>query len=122
MFIDKDSFIVDNINFGKYITEVEYQYPKLWGDDTGRNLAGSFNGTLLGIFPKFIVTFRKLKTSELEVIAPILDKKYQMVQYFDPVKKQKITKKTYTGDWSVKYKGIEKNEGFNISFICTDKR
>lgn len=122
MFIDKDSFIVDNINLGKYITEVEYQYPKLWGDDTGRNLAGSFNGTLLGIFPKFIVTFRKLKTSELEVIAPILDKKYQTVQYFDPVKKQKITKKTYTGDWSVKYKGIEKNESFNISFICTDKR
>lgn len=122
MFIDKNSFIVDNINIGKYITEVEYQYPKFWGDDTGRNLAGSFNGTLLGIFPKFIVTFRKLKTSELEVIAPILDKKYQTVQYFDPVKKQKITKKTYTGDWSVKYKGIEKNESFNISFICTDKR
>lgn len=121
MFINANSFKVDGMNLSPYITNIEYQYPKLWGDDTGRNLAGNFNGTLLGIFPKFIVTFRKLSSSELQTIAPILDKKYQTVTYSDPVKGT-ISKKTYTGDWSAKYKNTGKADGFTVSFICTTKR
>lgn len=39
MFIDKDSLIINGVSMGKYIVQAEYQYPKLWGDDTGRNLA-----------------------------------------------------------------------------------
>ena len=60
MFIDKDSIKVNNISFGKYLVQAEYQYPKLWGDDTGRNLAGSFTGTLLGVFPKIVGLFKKI--------------------------------------------------------------
>lgn len=127
MFIDKDSLVVNGISIGKYIVQAEYQYPKLWGDDTGRNLAGTFTGTLLGIFPKIIVQFRKLTKSELESIAPILDSQSQTVTYYDPVKKQNITIQTYTGDWSIVNKSIVghdgiKNEGFSISFIAMKKR
>lgn len=127
MFIDKDSLVVNGISIGKYIVQAEYQYPKLWGEDTGRNLAGSFTGTLLGIFPKIIVQFRKLTREELESIAPILDSQSQTVTYYDPVKKQNITIKTYTGDWSIVNKSIVghdgiKNEGFSISFIAMQKR
>lgn len=127
MFIDKDSLVVNGISIGKYIVQAEYQYPKLWGEDTGRNLAGTFTGTLLGIFPKIIVQFRKLKKEELESIAPILDSQSQNVTYYDPVKKQNITIKTYTGDWSIINKSIVghngiKNEGFSISFIAMQKR
>ena len=39
MYINKDSLIIDGINMGKYITEVEYGYNKLWASDSGRNLA-----------------------------------------------------------------------------------
>lgn len=127
MFIDKDSLVVNGISIGKYLVQAEYQYPKLWGDDTGRNLAGTFTGTLLGIFPKIIVQFRKLTKDELETIAPILDSQSQSVIYYDPVKKQNTTIQTYTGDWSIVNKSIVghngvKNEGFSISFISTKRR
>ena len=127
MFIDKDSLIVNGISIGKYIVQAEYQYPKLWGDDTGRNLAGTFTGTLLGIFPKIVVQFRKLSKEELEIIAPILDSQSQTVTYYDPVKKQNITIQTYTGDWSIVNKSIVghdgiKKEGFSISFRAMKKR
>lgn len=127
MFIDKDSLVVNGISIGKYLVQAEYQYPKLWGDDTGRNLAGTFTGTLLGIFPKIIVQFRKLAKDELETIAPILDSQSQSVTYYDPVKKQNTTIQTYTGDWSIVNKSIVghngiKNEGFSISFISTKRR
>lgn len=127
MFIDKDSLIINGISIGKYLVQAEYQYPKLWGEDTGRNLAGTFTGTLLGVFPKITVQFRKLSKDELETIAPILDSQSQTVIYYDPVKKQKVTIQTYTGDWSIVNKSIIghdgiKNEGFSISFISTKRR
>lgn len=126
MFLDKNSIKIDNVYIGNYLTQVEYQYPKLWGDDTGRSLDGNFSGTLSGIYPKIILTFRKLTKAELEIIAPILDKAEQSLTYYDPVKAQNITIETYTGDWSVVNKTYvgngRKNEGFQISFIARKKR
>lgn len=126
MFIDKDSIIINGVSVGQYLTEVEFSYPKLWGEDTGRTLAGDFKGTLLGIYVKIILNFRKLTKEELEIIAPILDSVSQNIQYYDPVKKATITIQTYSGDWSVINNRIitngNKNEGFKISFISRKKR
>ena len=126
MFLDKNSIIIDGVSFGQYITQVEYQYPKLWGDDTGRSLDGDFSGTLSGIYPKIILTFKKLTKAQLQIIAPILDKAEQSLTYYDPVKAQNITIKTYTGDWGIvnktKIGNGRKNEGFQISFIARKKR
>ena len=125
MFIDKNSLIVNNINLGNYIVEARYSYNKLWSSDSGRNLAGTQSGTLVGIFPKIVVQFRKLTKSELELLAPILDSTRQTVQYYDPNKKAMTTMTTYTGDYEVVNKGIVghvKNEGFQISFISTKRR
>lgn len=127
MFIDKNSLKVNNISLGQYITNVEYQYNKLWGSDSGRNLAGDQSGTLLGIFVKIVVTFRKLTKSELEYLAPLLDSAYQTVTYYDPLKKANVSMTTYTGDYSFNNNNIvgknsHKNEGFNISFIAVSRR
>ena len=125
MFIDKNSLIVNNINLGNYIVEARYSYNKLWSSDSGRNLAGTQSGTLIGIFPKIVVQFRKLTKIELETIIPILDSARQTVQYYDPNKKAMTTMTTYTGDYEVINKGIIghiKNEGFQISFISTERR
>ena len=125
MFIDKNSLIVNNINLGNYIVEARYGYNKLWSNDSGRNLAGVQSGTLIGIFPKIIVQFRKLTQIELETLAPVLDSARQTVQYYDPNKKTMTTMTTYTGDYEVVNKGIVghvKNEGFQISFISTKRR
>lgn len=127
MFIDKNSLKVNGISLGPYITNVEYQYNKLWGSDSGRNLAGTQSGTLLGIFPKIIVTFRKLTKSELEYLVPILDSAYQTVTYYDPFKKANISIGTYTGDYNFNNNNIigqngHRNEGFEISFIAVSRR
>lgn len=125
MFIDKNSLIVNNINLGKYIVQATYSYNKLWSNDSGRNLAGTQSGTLVGIFPKIVVQFRKLTKSELELLTPILDSARQTLQYYDPNKKAMTTMTTYTGDYEVVNKGIVghvKNEGFQISFISTKRR
>ena len=127
MYINKDSLIIDGINMGKYITEVEYGFNKLWASDSGRNLAGVQSGTLIGIFPKLKVNFIKLTQQELELIAPILDKATQEVTYYDPVKKEMTTMSTYTGDWATLNRNTftniaRANESFTISFISRKKR
>ena len=131
MFIDKNSLKVkignqNYINLGQYITSVEYQYNKLWGSDSGRNLAGEQSGTLLGIFPKLVVSFRKLTKSEIELLAPILDSAMQKVSYYDPYKKTTVEMDTYTGDYSYSNNTIigndRKNSDFQISFISIRAR
>ena len=125
MFIDKDSLMVNGLDLGQYLVEAKYGYNKLWSSDSGRNLAGTQSGTLVGIFPKIIVQFRKLTQTELEKIVPILDSQNQTVTYYDPYKKMMRTMTTYTGDYEIDNKGIighVKNEGFQISFIAVSRR
>lgn len=122
MFIDEDSITIDTIKIGQYILEAKFGYHKLWSEDSGRNLAGSMTGTLIGIYPKITLQFRKLSKAELEIIAPILDKENQSVTYYDPQKKANVTMTTYTGDWELVNRGISQNQGFSCSFISTKKR
>lgn len=135
MFISTDSIQVkigsnDYISLGQYLVEAKYQYNKLWADDSGRNLAGKQTGTLIGIFPKLVLEFRKLTREELETIIPILDSSKQTIKYYDPFKRRINTMETYTGDYEISNKGIVetsnnriyKNEGFSISFIAREKR
>lgn len=139
MFIDKNSLKVKVgsgswVNLGNYILEAKYGYNKLWSSDSGRNLAGKQSGTLIGIFPKIIVQFRRLTKSELETLAPILDSAKQTLQYYDPITGT-TPMETYTGDYEITNKNIigtktyldgtiqeTKNEGFQISFIAIEKR
>lgn len=131
MFIDKNSIQIkvgngNYINMGQYLVQAQYGFNKLWSSDSGRNLAGKQTGTLIGIFPKLILQFRKLTKSELEVIVPILDSSRQTVQYYDPNKKATTTITTYTGDYEIVNKhiinGTRKNEGFSCSFIAVSRR
>lgn len=126
MFINKDSIVINGISMGDYITEATYEYNKLWGSDSGRNLAGKMTGTLVGIFPKIVLKFKRLTKEQTEIITPILDAGSQTVSYYDPTKKRQITMTTYTGDY--KYTdnkiiyGDRKNSSFECSFISTDRR
>ncbi len=126
MFVNKNSIIINGVNMGQYLVEAKYGYNKLWSSDSGRNLAGTQSGTLVGIFPKLILQFRKLTKAELEIIVPILDAPNQTTTYYDPNKKANVTMTTYTGDYEVVNKhvisGNTKNEGFSCSFIAIRKR
>ena len=126
MFVNKNSITINGVSMGQYITQAQYSYNKLWSSDSGRNLAGTQTGTLIGIFPKIILTFRKLTQNELKMITPILDSASQTVSYFDPTKNAQKTMTTYTGDYEVTNKhiisGKSKNESFTCSFISKSKR
>jgi len=123
MFINRNSIIINNISMGQYLLSAKYEFNKLWGTDTGRNLKGRFSGTLVGVFPKIILTFRKLTKAEMNIIAPILDSGTQTVTYYDPSTNSNETISTYTGDWSYENKNITtKNNSFEISFIARERR
>lgn len=126
MFVNKNSIIINGVNMGNYLVEAKYGYNKLWSSDSGRNLAGTQSGTLIGIFPKIVLQFKPLTKSELEAIVPILDSPRQTVSYYDPNKKAQTTMTTYTGDYEVVNKNIISgnvtNEGFNCSFISVSRR
>ena len=126
MFLNKDSIVINSVKMGQYLVEAKYGYNKLWSEDSGRNLAGTQTGTLIGIFPKLTLQFRKLTKSELEIITPILDSARQTVSYYDPTKKAQVSMETYTGDYEIVNKyiisGNRKNEGFSCSFISISKR
>lgn len=123
MFLNRDSILVNGVSMGPYLLEAKYEHNKLWGSDTGRNLAGTMTGTLVGIFPKITLTFRKLTQAEMNIIAPILDSSTQTLRYYDPTTNQNETISTYTGDWSYSNKQIvEKNDSFECAFISRERR
>ena len=123
MFIDKDSITINGRSMGQYLLSAKYEYNKLWGSDTGRNLAGKFTGTLVGVFPKITLTFRKLTKAEMNIIAPILDSANQTLTYYDPTTNATKTLSTYTGDWSyVNNRITTKNQSFECSFISRERR
>lgn len=111
---------------GQYIVEAKFGYNKIWSEDSGRNLAGTQTGTLIGIFPKIVLSFGKLTRTQLETITPILDSARQSVTYYDPTKGRNVTMQTYTGDYEISNKRIisngATNEGFDVSFIAIRKR
>lgn len=122
-----DDLVVNGVNLTPYLTNIAFGYNKLWGSDTGRTLSGQWTGTLIGIFPKFECTFRKLTQAEIEYLVPILDASYQSLTYYDPYKKAKITIQTYTGDYKIEQSNLFSNvakagKSFSISFIATGKR
>ena len=131
MFIDVNSIQIKTgsgnyINVGQYLVEAKYGFNKLWASDSGRNLKGEMTGTLVGIFPKLTLQFRKLTKAELELLVPLLDSATQVVRYYDPRKKAYYEMSTYTGDWELTNKHLidnaRKNDGFSISFIARSKR
>lgn len=122
MFINANSITVNGVSMGDYLLQAQFDYNKLWGDDTQRNLKGKMSGTLVGIFPKIILTFRKLNNLELGVIAPILNSASQTVTYYDPELQTTVTMETYTGDWSNLSKDFNKVQSFDCSFIAKEAR
>ena len=126
MFVNKDSIEIDGVSMGQYLVEAKFGYNKLWGEDSGRNLNGDMVATLIGIYPKLTLQFRKLTKGELHTLAPIFDSARQEVTYHDATKGRDVTLTTYTNDWEIVNKTIvsngRTNEGFSVSFISCYKR
>lgn len=100
------------------------QYNKLW-KDAERNMAGNISASLVGIFPKLLLTFRDgLTEDEVSTIANLLNQDYFSVTYFDPQSKTTKTANYYAGDYELplldKTRGLYKT--FNVNLIPVSKR
>lgn len=126
MLINKNSFKINNTSYSSYLTEIKYGRHKIWGQDTGRNnIAGTYTGTLIGIFPKFTLSFGPLTKTQLETITPILDSAEQTITYYCPKTQTTKTISTYSGDYEYVNKNtldnVNANEPFEISLIAKTK-
>ena len=56
---------------------------KLWSSDTGRNMAGSMKGSLVGRFPKIMLEIEPLDLDEMADLELVLDEESIEVEYYN---------------------------------------
>lgn len=105
------------------LKEYSVQRNKLW-KDSERNMAGNIVASLIGIFPKLLLTFRDgLTEDEIATISSLLDQPYFSVTFFDPKSKTTKTAQYYAGDYETplldKERGLYKT--FKVNLIPTSK-
>ena len=72
---------------------------KLWSSDTGRNMAGSMKGSLVGNFPKIMLEIEPLDGNEMSALELILDSASIEVEYYNNKYKCTCTADFYANDY-----------------------
>lgn len=72
---------------------------KLWSSDTGRNMAGSMKGSLVGNFPKIMLEIEPLDAEEMSELEIILDSASIEVEYYNNKYKCTCTADFYANDY-----------------------
>ena len=72
---------------------------KLWSSDTGRNMAGSMKGSLVGNFPKIMLEIEPLDANEMSELELILDSASIEVEYYNNKYKCTCTADYYANDY-----------------------
>lgn len=72
---------------------------KLWSSDTGRNMAGSMKGSLVGNFPKIMLEIEPLDAEEMSELELILDSASIEVEYYNNKYKCTCTADYYANDY-----------------------
>ena len=72
---------------------------KLWSSDTGRNMAGSMKGTLIGNFPKIMLEIEPLDAEEMAELEILLDSASIEVEYYNNKYKCTCTADFYANDY-----------------------
>ena len=52
MFIEKQGFEVDGVDFGQYLLQIDYGYNKLWASDTRKKFSRKTSGNSNWYFSK----------------------------------------------------------------------
>lgn len=123
MLIDKNSLIIDGVSMAQYLTKVKFGYHKIWSSDAGRNMAGTNSGTLVGIFPKITMTFRKLNDEEVGIVLSLFNKAENKVTFYNPDLKRTINNMScYSNDQEYDQENFGKIEGYSCAVISNKKR
>lgn len=113
-----DLLKINNQVVTKFV-KYEILYAKLWAEDSGRNMAGVMEGTMIGIFPKLQITVGKLNENEISSLIAILNAPYMSVTYYDIETKTSRTAQYYAGDItpSMIKKSISRYGEFSFNLI-----
>lgn len=96
---------------------------KLWSSDTGRNMAGSMKGSLVGNFPKIMLEIEPLDTEEMSEIEKILDSATIEVEYYNNKYQCTCTADYYANDYEEDLLRMEdmKYKSFPVNLIPNER-
>lgn len=103
----------------KKLLKYETLYAKLWADDSGRNMAGDMEGTLIGIYPKLQLTIGRCNEEETAQLLSLFNRPYMTVTFYDAETRGFKTAKYYSNDMSTSLirQSIMRYDSFSINII-----
>jgi len=123
MLTNKDSLIIDGVKMAQFLTEVHWGYHKIWSSKSGRNMAGTNSGSLVGIFPKITMKFRKLNNEEIGTVLSLFNKAENKVTVYNPDLKKILNNMSfYSNDQEFDQKYLGKIEGYSCAVISNKAR
>lgn len=123
MLIDKESLIIDNVKMAPYLIDAKFGYHKIWSSKAGRNMAGTNSGTLVGIFPKITMKFKKLNDEETGTILSLFNKAENLVTFYNPDLGRIVEGMScYSNDQEYSQKHLGKAEGYSSAVIANKAR
>lgn len=90
----------DYVPLGK-VTQYDVQFPKLWSSDTGRSMTGENKGTLVGIFPKLLISVGRMGDEDLSAFLYLVNQASANIRYYDFQYKKLVTASFYFNDAEV---------------------
>ena len=122
MSVSTENLIEINSTVLPKVKKYVVQRSKLY-TDAGRNLAGELKSTFIGIFPKIKLEFAPTTSTEMTLIAGLLDNPSFTVEWFDEVSGTVKTGTFYAGDFDVSLlkKTDEIYNAFSVNIISFKK-
>lgn len=105
------------------IIDYDIQRNKLWSSDSGRNMAGSMKGSLVGNFPKLLLNIGPTTEAEMRALELILDEAVIEVEYYNNKYGCTCTADFYAGDYkeSLKKQSSMKYKPFTVNLIPNER-
>lgn len=105
------------------IIDYDIQRNKLWSSDSGRNMAGSMKGSLVGNFPKLLLNIGPTTAEEMKELELILDSASIEVEYYNNKYGCTCTADFYAGDYkeSLKKQSTMRYKPFTVNLIPNER-
>lgn len=96
---------------------------KLW-KSSERNMSGDMRASLIGIFPKIIMSVGYTTQEEMAHLTELLDRDFFEVEWFDVRIQETITSRYYAGDYEIELdnKHLGRYKPFEVSLVPVSKR
>lgn len=120
----KQVLFIDDWRVPKLIN-YDVAYNKLWGSDTGRDMAGENKGTLVGIFPKLQVEIGSLNKDEMKQFLQKANKAELTISWYDvEIDGIRSAQSYYINDYTISLKNTKtmKYKAFSFNLIPNKKR